>query len=136
MARVRWLEDARSLEAAALTYTEVGATAHSLPPGHDHVHESVVVGRGQEIFDIAASLVMTWEMHARSGINVARNANPAPGRVALLSRRVGPITVKAPCRVVYVVDEADRCGFAYGTLTGHPESGEELFLISLAQTRP
>jgi uncharacterized protein (UPF0548 family) len=30
----------------------------------------------------------------------------------------------APCRVVYVVDEPDRTGFAYGTLPGHPESGE------------
>lgn len=37
--------------------------------------------------------------------------------------------VTAPCRVVYVIDEADRCGFAYGTLPGHPESGEEAFLL-------
>ncbi len=26
-------------------------------------------------------------------------------------------------------DEPDRCGFAYGTLPGHPESGEEAFLV-------
>lgn len=25
--------------------------------------------------------------------------------------------------------ERDRAGFAYGTLPGHPESGEELFLV-------
>jgi uncharacterized protein (UPF0548 family) len=37
--------------------------------------------------------------------------------------------VQAPCRVVYVVDEPDRRGFAYGTLPGHAESGEELFLV-------
>ena len=40
---------------------------------------------------------------------------------------LGP--VRAPCRVVYVVDEPDRRGFAYGTLPGHAESGEELFLV-------
>ena len=40
---------------------------------------------------------------------------------------LGP--VQAPCRVVYVVDEPDRRGFAYGTLPGHAESGEELFLV-------
>jgi uncharacterized protein (UPF0548 family) len=40
---------------------------------------------------------------------------------------LGP--VGAPCRVVYVVDEPDRRGFAYGTLPGHAESGEELFLV-------
>jgi uncharacterized protein (UPF0548 family) len=41
---------------------------------------------------------------------------------------LGPIA--APCRVVYVVDEPDRRGFAYGTLPGHAESGEELFLVT------
>jgi uncharacterized protein (UPF0548 family) len=30
---------------------------------------------------------------------------------------------------VYVTDEADRFGFAYGTLTGHPEQGEEAFHV-------
>jgi uncharacterized protein (UPF0548 family) len=40
---------------------------------------------------------------------------------------LGPL--HAPCRVVYVIDEADRRGFAYGTLPGHPESGEELFAV-------
>ena len=42
---------------------------------------------------------------------------------------VGLGPVRAPCRVVYVVDEPDRRGFAYGTLPGHPESGEELFAV-------
>jgi uncharacterized protein (UPF0548 family) len=28
-----------------------------------------------------------------------------------------------------VVDEPHRFGFAYGTLPGHPESGEEAFVI-------
>ena len=33
------------------------------------------------------------------------------------------------CRVVSVVDEPNRFGFAYGTLPGHAECGEELFLV-------
>jgi uncharacterized protein (UPF0548 family) len=37
--------------------------------------------------------------------------------------------LKAPCRVVYVIDEPDVRGFAYGTLPGHPESGEERFVV-------
>lgn len=37
--------------------------------------------------------------------------------------------MRIPTRVVYLVDEADRRGFAYGTLPGHPERGEELFLV-------
>ena len=35
-----------------------------------------------------------------------------------------------PCRVVHVVDEPRRRGFAYGTLPGHPEQGEESFMVS------
>jgi uncharacterized protein (UPF0548 family) len=33
-----------------------------------------------------------------------------------------------PDRIVVVVDEPHRFGFAYGTLVGHAEAGEELFL--------
>jgi uncharacterized protein (UPF0548 family) len=31
--------------------------------------------------------------------------------------------------VVYVVDEPNRKGFGYGTLAGHPEDGEESFIV-------
>lgn len=37
--------------------------------------------------------------------------------------------VRSPARVVYVIDEPNRKGFAYGTLPGHPESGEEAFIV-------
>jgi uncharacterized protein (UPF0548 family) len=43
-------------------------------------------------------------------------------------RRLG---LDIPCRVVWAVDEPDRRGFGYGTLPGHPESGEESFVVSL-----
>lgn len=36
-----------------------------------------------------------------------------------------------PCRVVWTVEEPDRIGFAYGTLPGHPECGEESFVVSM-----
>jgi len=44
----------------------------------------------------------------------------------------GPLAVREPVRVVAVVDTADRCGFAYGTLPGHPVSGEEAFVVHRA----
>jgi uncharacterized protein (UPF0548 family) len=49
--------------------------------------------------------------------------------VLLLGR--APVVVRAPVRVVYVVDEPRRRGFAYGTLPGHPECGEESFVVEL-----
>lgn len=51
------------------------------------------------------------------------------GMTAQLRVPFGPFTVTAPVRVVYVIDEADQVGFAYGTLKGHPESGEESFIV-------
>lgn len=53
------------------------------------------------------------------------------GMTALLRIPLGPVKFSAPVRVVYVVDEPGRKGFAYGTLHGHPESGEEAFLVEL-----
>lgn len=52
-----------------------------------------------------------------------------PGDSAVLTIRFLLIPVKAPVRVVYVIDEPNRRGFAYGTLAGHPESGEEAFVV-------
>jgi Domain of unknown function (DUF1990) len=42
------------------------------------------------------------------------------------------LALVAPCRIVSVVDEVTRWGFAYGTLPGHPEQGEEVFVVSIA----
>jgi len=53
----------------------------------------------------------------------------SPGATAVLTVRALGRRFTAPVRVVYVVDEPRRRGFAYGTLPGHPESGEELFAV-------
>ena len=53
--------------------------------------------------------------------------------MAVLRLGWGAVGVNAPVRVVYVVDEGGRKGFAYGTLPGHPESGEEAFVVDLGQ---
>lgn len=50
----------------------------------------------------------------------------APGDTALLGIGLG---IKIPVRVIYVVNEPKRRGFAYGTLPGHPEDGEECWMV-------
>jgi len=50
----------------------------------------------------------------------------APGDTAVLSIGLG---ITFPVRVIYVVDEPRRRGFAYGTLKGHPEDGEECWIV-------
>ncbi len=52
-----------------------------------------------------------------------------PGDSVVLDIPFGPFRVTAPARVVYVVNDLNRKGFAYGTLPGHPESGEESFIV-------
>ncbi|MBC7724096.1 MAG: DUF1990 domain-containing protein [Burkholderiaceae bacterium] len=52
-----------------------------------------------------------------------------PGDTATLTIPFLSIAVTAPVRVVYVIDEPNRKGFAYGTLAGHPENGEEAFIV-------
>lgn len=109
-----------------LTYPEVGATATTLPTGYHHVQKSAVIGRGRQRFEDAAAAGMRWGMLRGAGITVrATTEVAAVGSEVIV--HLGP--VQAPCRVVYVVDEPDRRGFAYGTLPGHAESGEELFLV-------
>lgn len=51
------------------------------------------------------------------------------GMTAVLKVPFGPFSVSAPIRVVYVIEEPHRAGFAYGTLHGHPQSGEEAFIV-------
>lgn len=114
------------LAALQLTYRDVGATAGPLPDGYHHVHKSAVIGRGRPRFEDAAEKVMRWGMLRGAGVRVEASSEVAAVGSEVL---VGLGPVRAPCRVVYVIDKADRRGFAYGTLPGHPESGEELFSV-------
>jgi uncharacterized protein (UPF0548 family) len=114
------------LAARPLTYTEVGATAGPLPAGYHHVQKSAAIGRGRRRFEEAAEKGMRWGMLRGAGLRVeATSEVAAVGSEVIV--HLGP--VRAPCRVVYVIDEPDRRGFAYGTLPGHAESGEERFVV-------
>jgi uncharacterized protein (UPF0548 family) len=53
----------------------------------------------------------------------------APGDTANLRFSIGPVALSAPVRVVYVINERTRKGFAYGTLPGHPFCGEESWVV-------
>jgi uncharacterized protein (UPF0548 family) len=114
------------LAALRLTYTEVGATAGPLPAGYHHVQKSAVIGRGRHRFEEAADKGMRWGMLRGAGLRVEATTEVATVGSEVIVH-LGP--VRAPCRVIYVVDEPDRRGFAYGTLPGHAESGEERFVV-------
>ncbi len=121
-----------SLGTAPLTYQPVGATGGELPEGFHHLRRSQLLGYGQAVFDRAAQDLMTWQVQRRAGLRIDTSADvAAPGVVIISGIGVGPFRLSVPCRVVAVIDEPGAKGFAYGTLAGHPEQGEERFTVTL-----
>lgn len=116
-----------------VTYAEIGLTrAASLPDGYYHDRRTLLVGHGEGTWDRAREAVRLWAAHAHAQIRITpANAPVTEGTTLIASRSVGPLVVAAPCRVVYGTDETARFGFAYGTLPGHPEKGEEAFHVVL-----
>ena len=91
-------------EATVASYTPVAFDADGAP-----VRPAVVGEAGETVFTAEGTALLR------------------PGDVARL--RMGFWPRRIPARVVYVVDEPRRRGFAYGTLPGHPERGEESFVV-------
>lgn len=105
-----------------ITYPERGATEHGpLPPGYRHLRYETLLGHGPGVRRAAAEAVLTWRMHRATGARVVADGRAAPGVRVTVS--FGPLS--APCEVVW----ADENGFGYGTLPGHPATGEEAFVI-------
>lgn len=124
--------DVTRLEGAELTYPEHGATRGVMPSGYRHVRRRELLGTGRASFDRVARTLLSWDMHRRAGLGVTASAASATtGTTVVLTVGWRRLRVTAPCRVVYTVDQPDRRGFAYGTLTGHPERGEEAFVLEL-----
>jgi uncharacterized protein (UPF0548 family) len=124
-----------ALTTAEPTYGQQGATRDAaLPAGYGHVERDVSLGNGRAVFERAVDGLFHWRMHRAAGLAVAATADrAAPGVVVVMRAGWGPLGLTVPCRVVYTVDEDDRRGFAYGTLPGHPERGEEAFVVHLAE---
>jgi uncharacterized protein (UPF0548 family) len=118
---------------APFTYDEIGRTvAGPLPSGYRHGVRRVVVGHGREAFERTAAAVLGWRAQRAVGLRV-RASGPAssPGTVVVLTAGLPRLGYDIPCRVVWGAATGDERGFAYGTLPGHPESGEERFAVRL-----
>ncbi|MBM2616542.1 DUF1990 domain-containing protein [Actinoplanes sp. LDG1-06] len=112
-----------------LTYAEVGATQQEpMPSGYGHVVRDVPIGSGRAAFERAADGLLHWRMHREAGFRVVRADERAAEGGDVILRFYG---MTVPCRVVYMLDEENRQGFGYGTLPGHPERGEEAFIVLL-----
>ena len=116
-----------------LSYPEVGATRGDgpLPAGYHHMRRRMRVGKGEAAFHAAADAVLEWRMHkALHLLPQADHIRVEPEANVWLhigTRHV--VLIRAHCRIVWVVEEPRRKGFAYGTTRQHPERGEEAFVL-------
>lgn len=134
------------------TYDERGATDRPFPERFDGGWPSgyTVMVESHELpaddpsaaFVALTEGILAWELHRRAGLTMQPDAErAAPGVRVVSGLGVGPARIKAPCRVIWArepqLDGAGRAtpgqrgGFGYGTLPGHPVTGEEGFYAEL-----
>ncbi|HEY2837761.1 MAG TPA: DUF1990 domain-containing protein [Pirellulales bacterium] len=114
------------------SYSSVGATATTPPAGFDCDRARVRLGEGEIVFAAACNALRAWTQFDLGWTAALPRDTPLEGNrvVAVLARACGMWTLNA-ARIVYVVNSATQFGFAYGTLPGHVERGEERFLIEI-----
>ena len=120
----------RERESDSFSYEEVGATRDVPPASYNIDRNRLLIGHGGDDFEHAKNAVREWRMFEVPGLDLFYPDTPieAGRNVALLAHHLGFYSLSS-CRIVYTIAEADRFGFAYGTLTEHVESGEERFTV-------
>jgi len=120
------------------SYTAVGATQTALqstpPAGYVVDYNQGYLGHGAVVYQQACAALEHWEMFNLDWVRLCWPTTPiTSGAIVGVMAQLGPIHILNCCRVVYTVNEKTtegaRFGFAYGTLPGHIERGEERFLI-------
>ncbi len=114
------------------SYRETGASAGEFPRGFNHDRNAVRLGEGEPLFIRARTALFQWAMFPPGWTAVYTAGRPVEknGHVAVQFRLFGLWWVNG-ARIVYLVDERGKAGFAYGTLSNHIECGEELFYVEM-----
>ena len=123
----RFLDDRENDQ---FSYPEIGATESEVPSGYNIDHNRVKLGVGTEVFEYAKTAIRKWKMFDLGWVELISTETPIEigQSVAILVSHFGFYSLNA-ARIVYVIDEPERFGFAYGTLTEHGEIGEERFSV-------
>jgi len=120
----------RALDDAPFSYGPVGETRGALPRGWAHDDQVAALGTGDAVWESAKVALRRWRQFDLGWVRPHDDAVALEaGRLfGFVSRQLGVWAVNV-CRVVYVIDEPNRFGFAYGTVGNHVVRGEELFLL-------
>src|SRR4051812_4497536 len=121
------------LAGAPFTYAEVGATRSvQLPAGYSHIERHAGVGVGRGTWERAVEALFDWQAQRGAGLRVRASGRAStPGTVVLLTAGLPSLGYDIPCRVVWALTDGPERGFAYGTLHGHPVTGEESFVVAI-----
>ena len=121
-----------------LNYPGIGFTSEGRSPeGFARSQARAHLGEGFETYRRVADGILSWQIQRRSGLRVRTETGSVESGSRIVSGfGIGPFRIKAPCEVVWVRrpapgNTAQSAGFAYGTLPGHPERGEEAFEVSI-----
>ena len=117
-------------ETKPFSYSAVGSTQTDAPAGYTADHNRISVGHGLDQFETAKAAIDAWKMFELDWIELfpSRPSVQAGTTVAVAIHHLGFWSVNIS-RIVYLVDEETRYGFAYGTSLCHSEEGEERFLV-------
>lgn len=113
------------------SYAAVGQTqTDAAVSGFDNDFNTQELGRGPAAWEAAKTAIRQCQMFPGGWADVM----PKPlaireGEVLAMVVQVLGIWWLNSCRIVYVIDTERQFGFAYGTLPGHVERGEELFMV-------
>lgn len=120
------------------TYSAVGFTATTPPPGYAVDHTRIKLGEGERVFTAAQAALRRWDQFRLGWVEARVREGPIEtGKVVAVVARLFGLWWLNACRVVYVVEELGvirRFGFAYGTLPDHAGTGEERFLVEWDQS--
>lgn len=121
-------EQAFSYPEQLLEYTRDARQA----PGFNNDAQRVRVGHGPAAFQLAKKALQEWVHFPRHWTPVEHLGAPIQtGSVVAVIFRLFGLFWSNSARIVYTEDNATRFGFAYGTLPGHIERGEELFRVEI-----
>lgn len=90
---------------------------------------SALLGSGEAVWERTSTDVLRWKVKTASGFSVDTAGPVSPGDRVDVKVHLPGLAITEPVEVIAVVGEADRVGFAYRTLPGHPVSGEEAFIV-------
>jgi len=112
------------------SYSEVGATQSKPPSDYTIDHNRTKLGQGENTYIRAVAALRVWKQFDLGWTRAAPPRTPIEaGQIVAVQARAMGIWSLNFCRIVYVIKEDRKFGFAYGTLSEHVEQGEERFLI-------